>query len=350
MTEPADLDRRWKGFRPSLAILAVVGLTTGLVAMPAYVTGKRSEDDRQLLKNYRVPDWGETFTHCTMEYVVNSPEYNDVVFLGDSTCVVACKPRQFESATRLTAYNLGAAGFLGIDAYIMILRLYLEHHPPPKLLAFCIHPKAFGSTASQSNWPELRDRFFWCYGSGAEETRPRHDQPFYYVQEGIRVYYGRLWGGVEHFSNVPNPSYGGMSYNAGKREVVEQRGFFAKARALRLAPDAGSLSGKEYSSFRVSPDCDEHLHDLARLTQKYGIVLMIRPTPVLAGTASGRADELDASLRSLKQAFPHVVVCTPEVLLYPPPLFGEEFHCNSDGAGKFTSLLADEAKAALAQR
>ena len=68
----------------------------------------------------------------TMDYAENSPEANDLIFLGDSTCFAACLPNQFERQTGLRTYNLGVFGGLRFRGFAVVLRRYLRHHPPPR--------------------------------------------------------------------------------------------------------------------------------------------------------------------------------------------------------------------------
>lgn len=340
MSGPPQSTGRWSAVRPSLAVLLVTAATTLAVGVPAYLQGVRGENQKRFLKNYRVPEWSESYTDWNMAYVLGAADSNDVLFVGDSSCVVGVDPRQFTARTGLSAYNLGAPGFLGFEGFLLIVRRYLDHHPAPRLMVLCLHPTAFDTALLESRWPELRERFFWCYGEGSEARRPRHERPILdYAREGLRIAYGDVRGGFEHFASASPGYQSGKTYRALQREVVERRGFFENAAVLG-AQDASRAV--KFERLAISPKCATLIRTLIALAKERGILVIIRPAPILKGTEPASPEPLRSWLGELEREQPDVVVSRPEVVTYDASDFGEAIHCNTQGADRFTAFVAGE--------
>lgn len=341
MSEPPESPRPWQPNRPSLVVLLAMAVTSLAIAVPAYLRGVSNENQRRFLKNYRLPEWSESYTNWTMTYALTSSEPNDVVILGDSSCVVSVDPRRFTERTGLTAYNLGGPGFLGFEGFHLTLRRYLEHHPAPRFLLICVHPTAFDSESLEALWTELRERYFWSYGEGDEAERPHHDRPFfYYMKEGIRTTYGDMMGGLDYYTNALPGYKSGKSYNALLRENRALRGHFENPAILTA--DEASRAFK-LQRLDVSRKCAANFRALVRLAKEHGMRVLVRTTPLLAGTQPKSAEPLGSWLMQLEREEPHVVVSRPVLVIYEPPLFGESRHCNQEGAERFTAFVADEA-------
>jgi len=115
------LSTSWHRTGPCLAVLATVAIAFAGVTIPAYRLGEQCAEERRFFPSYRVPSQFEAFASCGMDYAANSAEANDVVFIGDSTCLTGVRTRQFEQLTGLSAYNLGTVFAIQIDGYILAL-------------------------------------------------------------------------------------------------------------------------------------------------------------------------------------------------------------------------------------
>ena len=65
---------------------------------------------------------------------------NDVIFVGDSSCLMGVSPKIIEEETGLKVLNLATHGTSGIIGYEAILRRYLKFNSPPKLIVYYISP------------------------------------------------------------------------------------------------------------------------------------------------------------------------------------------------------------------
>lgn len=317
--------------RVAFKLFFVAGLTAAFLAIPAFVLGWRWESERHFLKNYHTPDWAEAHIKNQMDYVLSDHDANDVVFIGDSTTTVGIQPVLYEQITGLRGYNVSLPGFVGIDSSLRLVESYLENHPAPQLLVYSAHPKDYGLEAQ--NWEGIRDRFAWSYGvwSGGPPFEPNFSL-IYYVREGIRIAAGEFRGGQRH--------YFGKHVRQWKDLVLSQRGFFESPGILR---EEEKFKPPLIGRFAVSPWYARHLHALAELTLKRGILLMIQPTPVMARERQEDVSQLIRWLRAFKGKYAHVRLGEPELLFYDASEFsGDPLHMNIAGAMRFTAKLSEQ--------
>ena len=313
-------------------LFLVASLTLALVSVSALVVGWSWERQRHFLKNYHTPDWSDAQIQNQMDYVSQSRDANDVIFIGDSSTTVGIDPLLFEERTGLRAYNLGLPGFVGIDSNLRVLEAYLENHPAPQLIVYSPHPKDFGLDAP--NWGRIRPRFAWAFGTWSGAPPLESDfTPIYYVREGIRIVAGQLRGGQAH--------YFGSHVKDWKAMVLRQRGYFVSPGVLPSDARTWDASTKK---FVVSPWYATHLDALARLTRDRGIKLMIEPTPVLLRDYQEDASELFTWLQDFRKKYPNIQLGSSALLPYDASRFGEEVHMNIAGATAFTAHLSDQVK------
>lgn len=316
-------------------VLILSSATLFILGLPAWWLGKQSENDRRFLRNYRVPSQWE-HVQGKMDYALSSTEYNDVIFLGSSSCEMGVNAKQFDELTGLRSYNLAAQGMLGIDAFTLILESYLAHHPTPRIVVFCVHPLEFESQDISPEARRAREHFHWCYGPVSESARPRHDFALTdFVREGIRIGYGSLRGGTTYFTNAPQSTFGGgnKSFNSWLNDMHESRGFWeVPAPVKRQVPVFRS-------QLTMSPTCRDKLHTLARITSEHGILLMIRPAPVMLGMFPDRMASFESDLDKFAEMWPKAFVNRPILLPLESSLFRDAVHCHAEGAASFTAFL-----------
>ncbi len=348
MSLPASAHRAWCRVGPSLLVLATVALSTPLVVAPIFVVGKKYEDEKRFLMNYRPPNDHEVFLAVKMDYVRNCDEANDVLFLGDSSCYAGIRPGQFEQATGLKAYNLGLPGLIDSEGFALVLRSYLAHHPKPRLVVACFHPWTLDKT---SYAPELRDHFLWCYGSGTEAARPPHQDGLgFYARQGAWNLFGELTGGVNRrcTETIQGQIRDGDTYRARQHLIEDQRGFFEFPPGAMVGLDRPR--GIPDAPYAVNAAHRAGFRTLARICKDNGINLLIRLMPVFAAEAPQNHDTLLAWCRELKNEDPDVIFGEPAVLLFGRPLLWDKRHCNPEGAEKLTALLADEVSSTVTLR
>ncbi len=342
-------------------MLGTIAISALVVSIPAWHAARKFEDERHFLKTFRAPFDSEAIFTYGMDYATHSAERNDVVFVGDSTCLSGIETRQFEQISGLTAYNLGTIGMIGIDGYTVLLKSYLEHHPAPRVVVLCVLPSEVGPPL-QVRRPEvsrsgpraqnITERFLWCFGQAGEYPRPTHPNLLqYYVSQGLLMALGDLRGGERHYLNTPTNNLGNLSFFALRDDCIKNRGFFSFNGSSSLPPtsrrdiSSGFFLPAEGATvddpFPVSPAFDDGVRRLARLAADQGALLMIRLTPELTGMNAERFGRIEDWFERLPTECPNVVCDQPAVLLYGPEYFADIFHhLNFCGAEKFTELVA----------
>jgi hypothetical protein len=316
-----------------------LSITILLLAGPMYFLGRRAEDERQFLKCYRAPNSPEAEMLFPMEYALESGEYNDVIFIGDSSCRMGIDPIQFTELTGLIAYNLGGQLSLGIEGIQLILDAYLRRHPQPRAVVFCATPNLLDDQPSEEPWRGMHERFLWCFGSGSDAERPKNAKPlYYYVGQGIWTAYGLATGGAERYANEIMPGSGGKSYRAFQEMMREGRGFFA-------IPNSSKSSFWEERPATVRDAYKSGLRAVERSLSEKNIRLIVRLAPICE-SEKDRAP-VEAAFRESENPFPNARVCRPVVLRYDDDLFRDNAHLKRDGATKFTRLVAEEVSRAL---
>lgn len=334
---------------PTLLIVGIMAATASVLFPPMYSIGRRHDDERIFLRNYRAPNEFEAFSSYCIDYAKESREYNDVILVGDSSLRYDVRTSQFEKEAGLKAYNLGSVGLIAIDGYTQIIRAYLSSsHPKPRLLVLCMLPQALNLGDDSYLSPEVRDvkaRFLWCFGPGTEDTRP-HDSFLYHVRQGFKYTYGLMVGGFDHFVDAPIPYRAPETYRTFQRAIMRERGYSAGA-VRPLTPRRAREKGNNLDPFTVSDRCKDELSALIRLTADHGLPLLIRLTPY-SGEAAEYSPTLRAWAEDLESRYPNVIVGRPEVLLYDPGLFFDDIHLTPEGAARFTAFIAAEVKGVLA--
>jgi hypothetical protein len=324
-------------------LVLVTFLTSCLIILiPAYYYGRTVEDKRQFLVNYRDPNLEEYWIGLQMDYVLNSTEYNDILFQGDSSCRYGVDAKLFEDQTELKAFNIGTTAWIGWPTYSLMVERYLEKHPKPRAIVFCVSPFTISDRDPLS--ATYQDRMIWSFGSGDEETRPKHENHCeYYAKEGIRSVYGSI-------SPKERRYRGDSSWEKGMSATVLSSGHDAHRGGFILeGVFSGRKSPDQLDNLEIKPYILEQFNRFAVLAQQHNILLIVRLMPFWKGTAS-LTPACHNQLKQLEQEFGNVMVIHPDLLGYDPGLFYDDLHLNDLGVAKLTSSLATEIKVIMRQR
>jgi len=337
----------WPGTILNVGVL-VTALISGLIlASICFCIGKHWESKHLFLRNYRPPSDYEAHIEFVMRYTLQSSEQNDVIFLGDSTCLTGLEPLKFKRLTGLKAYNLGSVGVLGIDGFVTVFQDYLKHHPKPRVLVFCVHPDTLQMPVSSLGPQEVQEQFLWAYGAESAKAKFFSEKPLvYYVRQGAQIIIGHIAGGPDHYLNEPIPNRKGMTFNSLWQQVANQRGYWAHPGVL---PENFRRPVDPSGPLRLVPDYKQGLDSLARITSENGIILFIQLSPRVTTGSAEDYSGLNSDLENLAAQYQNVSVSQPVVLVHNPSSFGELRHLNRKGADAFTSLVADEVSKIIAK-
>ncbi len=352
----------WSRVGPCLAVLGVVTATTLAVIVPAWTLGKRCEDERQFLRSYRIPYDSEAYIATCAEYATASTERNEVVFLGDSTCMVGVRTRQLEQASGLAAYNLGTYGMIGIQGFEVLAQQYLKHHPAPRGMVLCVRYGELAVTglsdrrSSAARSRTITDRFLWCYGEVGAYPRPSHLDPFRcFVSQGVLVALGEVLGGMRHSLDTPAWSLGGRSFYEFRDAINANRGFVSVGqKGIGVPADAPDLVSAAANSFLTTPMVSEQfdlgVRSLAERLAAAGSLLLVQLTPEPTPCSAEHWAQINDWFDRLELDCPNVVCGRPPFSIYDRECFYDAHHCNDLGARRFTAELAERIAALLKQQ
>ena len=158
--------KTWQRLGPTLFVLAAILGVGAVLCVTAFCVGRRYE---RFLRLSSPPDGSEAVAAIPIEYALNSSEYNDVIFVGDSAPLYAIDPKCFQELTGLKAYNLASFRPVSIYGYLVTLQAYLSRHPAPRLIVLCVSPEVPGESDVER---DIARRFVRVYGRRIANKNP----------------------------------------------------------------------------------------------------------------------------------------------------------------------------------
>jgi hypothetical protein len=332
------------------ATLAVAFLTVTMLAVVTSLLGENYRADPPFLDPFRPPTRDEAMLIYPAEYALKSTEYNDVVFLGDSTCRCSIDPAEFQQASGLSAYNLGSMGALGLEGYRLILQLYLRHHAKPRAAVLAVTPDDFDAELPAA-FGATPHRFRWAYGPHFGETlRLPEDLESveYFARRGVGVGL-TLW--ANRLAKRPFEPRGEFlqgenkhTYRSLEWKIRQSRGFWALAgKHFALGTDAPNKP-----TVTVASQWDPGVRELAQIADANGIALVVRLVPIV-DTVKTDYGPVQTWLRTLPRDCPHLTVIHPDILFYSPDLCWDYQHLNAEGVVAFSRSLGNDVARLLSQ-
>lgn len=106
--------------------LLIIIIITGSVA---YITGN-------VFDHIYKKRWSVLFFNKTDELIKSNQSF-DIIYLGNSRVHFGINPYYVDSVTKLNSYNMGFGG-ADMEDILLTSRVYLQHHPPPKLVVISL--------------------------------------------------------------------------------------------------------------------------------------------------------------------------------------------------------------------
>jgi hypothetical protein len=323
--------------RLTATVLSVcaAGITIAVMFGLGFAAGVGVGPELQFLSPGRQPTSGEAVIAQAMTYAISSREYNDVVFLGDSTCEMGIDPRVLAKETGLSGWNLGTMRAFGPYGFLLLTSAYLRHHPAPKLVVLCVGPTLFECDPSVLDG-EMQQRLTWSYG--AEIASPLEYVPFVAKRGAANAL--NFWS-----PDVRSEPLGGMpreTYFTLAAKTRDSRGFLA------LPSEHGhpySLPFEQPATL-VRPEWDEGCRRIARECEAHGAKFLIIFTPLLDDYATARDwPQLAEWGKSLHVDHPWASLTTP--LFYKEGLMFDTLHLNARGVEKFMPIVETNVQSAI---
>jgi hypothetical protein len=336
----------WSRIRTSLAVLSSALAGLALLAGAAYRTGRACDTETAFLATFRPPTLDETCVATVGEEALWGTDYNDVVFVGDSTCRTGIDPRIFERLTGLTAYNLGLTISCRANGFLVMGAAYLSSHPKPKALVLCVTPAGFEFPA----WGELEERIVTTYGPHVPGLPADliFKQPW---SEACRIGFVLNFRALTPFAIDPrgNPTTVDMeNYRRSQQKAHENRGYLALNGTERFDP---LIMAMEPSSLTVDPTWTRCVHALAAICESSGVRFLLRIEPISSSRRKLlNCEHVEEWLREIERSCKGVTVCRPALLWYDPPFLHDDFHLNTIGVDRFMPVVAKDVLTALGKK
>ena len=312
---------------PTLVISGIMAATAlSTLLPPMYFVGKRHDDRRIFLCNYRAPNEFEAFSSYPMDYARESDEANDVIFVGDSSLRYDLQAPQFERESGLRAYNLSSVGLLAIGGFTPVVEAYLHsRHPRPRLIVLGILPAALAGATRASSAPRCgTSRPASSGASGrARKTCGRTGRSGITPASASSTRTA-AWLGFERFADEPIPFRAPWTY---RRSAAGDPGPAGILRGWGTAVGSGTGGRPTRAStldpFTISDQARVELDALIRLAADRDIPVLVRLTPY-SGDAAEHSPTLRAWAEDLESRHSNAIVGRPELLLYDLDLFFDE--------------------------
>jgi len=323
--------------RLKVAALAVcvAGAALGLMFGAGYAAGQRVEPELDFLSPGRAPNSGEAVIGVAMTYAISSRDYNDLVFLGDSTCEMGIDPHRLANESGLSAWNLGTMRGFGPYGFFLLASAYLQHHPAPKAVVLCVTPTLFECEPSVLDG-EMEQRLKWSYA-------PEIGSPFEHVPfVAKRGAANSLSFWARDVRTLPLEGMGRETYFTLAAKTRRARGFLA------LPGERGPANGipLEQPATLVRPEWDKGCRLIAHECELRGAKFLMILAPLIDSFVVARDwPQIAQWGKSLHSDHPCASITTP--LFYKRELMYDALHLNARGVERFMPIVAKDVQAVL---
>lgn len=312
-----------RGFAPPWAFFAavvVVACWEGLAL--AFPVAPVDPAERLYLRG--VPTVGKSIVHWQLEHLYASSTPQDVLLLGDSSCLMGLRPKPIERATGLSAWNLGTLAFAGVGGHQQVYDVFRAQRGPPR---FVIYHMSIDLLRQDAPIVQL------------ELTRAPQPVPFEVLpSRQLRYTLARLRNAWlrERFLAVARGPY---PSDADMGAFLEQsQGGLDEPKRY---PWDGAFS---FGELHVSEDCRRGLEELlSRLGRdECQTLLMLNPIPECLATPENLETlrVLEAEVQEIVARHPRAQVYAPFARAYPNHLLGNLNHLTAAGAERESAEVA----------
>ncbi len=322
---------RWpppSGLFIALAIMLVIESLTAIF-YPSY--------RRRDLSKYRFysagvkPTLEESVIQWQVYHLLESiDEPQDLLLLGDSSCLMGLKPEVFIEENSLETWNLGTVAWISTQGHAKVLEMYLERFAPPRLLVYHVTADQLVMSMKKLESKRLFKRFSrWIEPDSSEfsflpSLRYRLETP-----RIMRVLFGLISRNKE--DALLNKRRGAFpSDNDVRKILLAQRGFIAENRPYTWPGAPMSWSG------RFSKDCEPGLRHILDLSERYDfdVLFVLNPYPVIARTetTANSLEKIKVELSRILKPYRRASLYSPFIRYYPLDLMARLQHVSAEGA------------------
>lgn len=290
----------------------VGALSAALLIEVCFSLGGTNRD--RLTERFYPPHRMPTFTESIIQWQIfeasNLNRRQEVLFLGDSSCLMGLQPNVVVRETGLETWNLGTISWIGVRGHTRVLETYLQENPPPHLLVYHVTLNTFGDAEPHEFHRDFKRRVLRWLGT--------HQADASWLPSLSYRRDFRSWLSPQRFQD----------------EFLElERGPYPSDRTVRtlIQTERGALVEKQTRSWKAPPRLQFHpeagvereLNALFELAQTHGmkVLVMTNPLPDIAATEENLATL--ASVRELLDraaaAFEGVEIAQPLAKFYDQP-------------------------------
>jgi hypothetical protein len=274
----------------------------------------------------------ESIIQWQSDFLLTSAEPQDVVFVGDSSCLMGVMPAIIEKNTHLKVRNLGTLAWLSAEGHADVLRLFVQHHGPPKLFVYYACPYTFAVSRKEIDKIGYLSRFRAYVSRNDWAMRldqPRSWFPSYHLASRLL---GMMQAGdPHHYLEIARGPF---------LSDLETAKFMRQSKGYLIEP-RGPCSRPEHNQpfhSSLSDDCASGLLQMFYLAEKHHFNMMVLMSPLPDYTKTpetGRSiGELEKGLRRLAHSHPRVTIASPLLRYYPVAQFGTPWHLTPEGAAR----------------
>ena len=260
----------------------------------------------------------------------------EILFLGDSSCLMDVDARQLGQLLGRRVLNLGTLSFLDLNAHAALLRQYLAANPNRvRSVVVLLHPAALrrvGPEAWHVNFLDAllnQEDFHWGTGLHARLADAL----------ALDLFRSRIGGRL-----VPSPLPGNYGRFYGFSDDLER--YLTAHDGSAVDPDVPAFSGSP--EYRLAAQLEGPSRNFRALVPA-GVTLLAGLTPVPTHFAGTRhAATRDTLLRQWSQWLDADGTLTQLPATLPDDLFARTTHLNEAGAHRYTEALAQCLRGQLA--
>ena len=286
------------------------------------------------------PDICETIIHWQSQAVLTSHEPADIVFLGDSSCLMGVMPAVVEDKAKRPTRNIGTVAYMGNTGHADILDLYLERHPAPKVVVYHVCPLVF--TVSNKDLIKVGYLQTFREYAGSDPMpcsfrQPRTWLPSYHLSRRLLARAEERGTSRAFYEEARGKETSDEECHA---RIVKSRGFLADPSGPCM-----KLPSPMPLEVRLNRDCIPGLKRIFAASEKHHFKLVLTFCPISDNYQTPETEvnvqELLGKLRELAAPYPQVDLSPRFLRYYPATSFAWTYHLREDAAATHSAELGD---------
>jgi len=263
---------------------------------------------------------------------------SDILFLGDSSCLMGVVPSVIEKTTGHSCWNLGTLGYLGTKGHALILEQWLKRFGAPRLLVYHVVPHSLvaSNTECSTYFKPLKE---WLSSSTEQEWYDRLPSSV-----ARRYLFWKLQTLASNLAPADQNLDAARGVYPSDHKVAtimrEAKGYLPEAQPA-IPTDKWTL----YPFKPFNQDCVEGLQDIFQLSSRYNfpVYIVMHSVPdVYEGrsTAAAYAD-YELHLKKAANGFARVQIAKPLLSYLPTEKCANLHHVTPAGAISHSQDLAN---------